>query len=223
MALSGLGTWWLVEADPGLGWLQCQCPLLFSKTGQAPTMPGQSSPMATVPAQPSTAMLQCSPFPFISPQCPGTAQSQRVQRLKFSRMINQVRQRQAGLQAGLQNHQQGCFCPFWSSLAPWLVQWLRVAWSHKSLCRDSRGREQPHDRLPSTAGTPGLIPGLYKLQGWRPRDTEQVTAPLVLPLPLQQCRSCCSAQSPDWAGVMLDLAVQYLGVSTPLKCRTGRR
>lgn len=82
-------------------------------------------------------------------------------------MINQVWQRQAGLQAGLQNHQRGCFCPFWSSPAPGLVQWLWVAWGHKPLCRDSRRREQPHDWLPSTSGAPGPIPGLHKLQGWR--------------------------------------------------------
>lgn len=80
MTSSGLGTWWVLEAGPGLGWLQCQCPLLFSKTGCAPTKPGPSSPMARVPAQPITAMLRCSPFPSTSPQSPGTALSQRVQR-----------------------------------------------------------------------------------------------------------------------------------------------
>lgn len=58
-------------------------------------------------------------------------------------MINQVRQRQAGLQADLQNHQRDCFCPFWSSLATGLVQWLWVAWSHKHLCRTAGGENNP--------------------------------------------------------------------------------
>lgn len=140
-------------------------------------------------------------------------------------MINQVQQKQAGLQAGLQNHQRDCFCPFWSSLAPGMVQWLWVAWSHKPLCRTA-GREnnpmigspQPQRHLPPSEDCTNSKAGeIYPL----PRVTDQVTAPLVLPLALQQWRPCCPAQSPNWTGVMLDLAVQYLVSPHPQSAGQG--
>lgn len=74
------------------------------------------------------------------------------------------------------------------------------------------GSPQPLGHLaPSQDCTNSRAGGIYPL----PRVTEQVTAPLVLPLPPQQWRPCCPAQSPDWTGVMLDLALQYLGLHTP--------
>lgn len=47
-ASSGLSTRWAAEADPGLAC--CWHPLLLPRTGCAPTVPGPSSPAATVPA-----------------------------------------------------------------------------------------------------------------------------------------------------------------------------
>lgn len=81
------------------------------------------------------------------------------------------------------------------------------------------GSPQPLGHLaPSQDCTNSTAGGIYPL----PRVTEEAAAPLVLLLLPQQWRPCCPAQSSDWTGVMLHLAVQYLGVSTPLRCRAGR-